>query len=80
MHRIYMGDMEELKTVTYNATPPMEERSSKKKKRIYTHGHFDDVDLDAMSQWLGRGKNSAFELSRQLSKQYILTYSNSRPR
>ena len=26
---------------------------------IYTPGHFDDLDLDARSQWLGRGTNSA---------------------
>ena len=26
----------------------------------YTHGHFHDLDLDARSQWLSRGTNSAF--------------------
>ena len=25
---------------------------------IYTDGHFDDLDLDARSQWIGRGRNS----------------------
>ena len=26
---------------------------------IYTHGRIDDVDLDARSQWVGTGKQSA---------------------
>ena len=26
---------------------------------IYAHDHFDDLDLDARSQWLGRGQTSA---------------------
>ena len=26
---------------------------------IYTHDRFDDLDLDARSQWLSRGTNSA---------------------
>ena len=29
---------------------------------IYAHAHFDGLDLDARSQWLGGGKNSV-ELS-----------------
>ena len=34
----------------------------------YTHGLFDDFDLDARSQWLGRGIHSAFNyLARQIS-------------
>ena len=27
---------------------------------IHAHAHFDDLDLDSRSQWLGRGKHSAF--------------------
>ena len=29
----------------------------------YAHGHVDDLDLDARSQWLGRVKKSALNLS-----------------
>ena len=37
---------------------------------IYAHAHFDDLDLDARSQWIGRGKQSAFNyLDKQLSQQ-----------
>ena len=36
---------------------------------IYAHSHFDDLDLDARSQWVGKGKKYSVELSRLLSKQ-----------
>ena len=36
---------------------------------IYAHARFDDLDLDARSQWVGKGKQISVELSRQLSKQ-----------
>ena len=26
---------------------------------IYAHAHVDDLDLDARSQWVGKGKKSA---------------------
>ena len=31
-----------------------------------------DLDLDARSQWVGKGKKISVELSGQLSKQYAL--------
>ena len=36
----------------------------------YPHAHFDDLDLDARSQWLGKWKHFAsdVEASGQLSK------------
>ena len=37
---------------------------------MYVHLIFDDLDLDAKSQWVGKGKTISVELSRQLSKQY----------
>ena len=37
---------------------------------MYVYVRVDDLNLDAMLQWLGRGNKSA--LSRQLSKQYAL--------
>ena len=40
---------------------------------ISDHARFDDLDLDARSQCVGKGtKNTSFELSRQLSKQEAL--------
>ena len=26
---------------------------------LYTHAHFDDLDLDTRSQWVGKGKKSS---------------------
>ena len=34
---------------------------------IYDYAHFDDLDLYARSQWLGKGKNISVELSEQIS-------------
>ena len=36
---------------------------------IHAHAHFDDLDLDAGSQWVGNGKTISVDCSRQLSKQ-----------
>ena len=30
---------------------------------IYAHARFDDLDLEARSQWVGKGKKFSFELS-----------------
>ena len=32
------------------------------------HAHFDDLDLDARPQWVGKGKQISVACSRQLSK------------
>ena len=34
----------------------------------YAHAHFDDLDLDARLQWVGKGKIISVELSLQVSK------------
>ena len=39
---------------------------------LYAHARFDDPDLDAMSQWVGKVKQISGASSRQLSKQYAL--------
>ena len=39
-------------------------------KLIYAHAHIDYRDLDARSQWVGKGKQISVDLSRQLSNQY----------
>ena len=37
-------------------------------KAIYAHVRFADLDLDAMSLWVGEGKQISVACSRQLSK------------
>ena len=36
---------------------------------IYARARSEDLDLDARSQWVSKGKNISVECSRQLSKQ-----------
>ena len=35
----------------------------------YARSHFDDLDLDLMSQWFGRGKHSALNYPDNKAKQ-----------
>ena len=35
---------------------------------LYAHARFDDPDLDARSQWVGKGKKISVACSQQLSK------------
>ena len=41
---------------------------------MYAHARVDDLDLDARSQWIGKGTKISVELSRQLSKQKELLH------
>ena len=36
---------------------------------LYAHARFDDLGLDARSQWVGKGKTISVAFSRQLRKQ-----------
>ena len=38
---------------------------------LYVHAHFDDLDLDARSQWLGRRIKFCVEFSRHPKQAFI---------